>query len=113
MRETKLQSVISGAMALMLCAMAFFAASSGPLKSLAAERNNTEEVLEIEHAKYVSQSSHSRKLKPRQIPQKFEVPLVDEAPLAIPEFIEASLSYWLQPPNLLRAPPATLQESAI
>ena len=108
MRELKLQPIISGTMALILCAMSFFAASSGPFKSIAAARNNTEEVLEIEPAKYVSQSSHSRKLRPRHIPQKMVLPDAIEAPLAIPEFVEASLVFWLRPPNLLRAPPVLI-----
>lgn len=108
MKQTKLQPVISATMALVLCAMAFFAASSGPFKSVAAARNNTEEVLEIEPAKYVSQSSHSRKLKPRQIPQRLVLPEAIETPLAVPDFPEALLSFWFQPPNLLRAPPVLL-----
>ena len=95
-------------MALLLCAMAFIAASAGPFKSLAAARNNTEEVLEIEPAKYVSQSSHSRKLRPRQSPQKMVLPDAVDAPLAIHEFVEASLVFWRRPPNLLRAPPALI-----
>ena len=86
--------------------MAFFAVSSSPFKSIAAATNNTEEVLEIEPGKYVSHSSHSRKLRPRHVPQKLTLPKVVENPAAIPEFIEASLTFWLRPPNLLRAPPA-------
>lgn len=108
MRQTKLQPIISATMALILCAMVFFAVSSGPFKSIAAARNSTEEVLEVEPAKYVSQSSHSRKLKPRHLPQKLVLPEAIEAPQAVPDFPDALLSFWLRPPNLLRAPPVLL-----
>lgn len=90
---------------LVMSVMAFFAVYSGPFKSIAAARNNTEEVHEIEPGKFLSQSNHSRKLRPRQT--RIELPPVTdvENPAAFREFIEARLSFWLHPPDLLRAPP--------